>query len=83
METRKGIPITFAVLYISILRRVGVIADIIGLTGHVALGLPGDGRRTFVRLSSRRILISGTMPSHCRIVRICIATIIFTSLGCL
>ncbi|EEC50453.1 predicted protein [Phaeodactylum tricornutum CCAP 1055/1] len=39
LENRKGIPITLAVLYKCVLRRVGVFVDIIGLPGHVVLGI--------------------------------------------
>ena len=44
-ENKKGIPITLAVLYKCILRRLDIDADIIGLPCHVVLGLSGD---TFV-----------------------------------
>lgn len=40
LETRKGIPITLAVLYKLILARVGHRVNLIGLPGHVVLGIP-------------------------------------------
>ena len=40
LESRKGIPITLAVLYKLILTRVGHQVNIIGLPGHVVLGIP-------------------------------------------
>ena len=39
LKSRKGIPLTLAVLYKLILNRVGVMVDIIGLPGHVVLGI--------------------------------------------
>jgi regulator of sirC expression with transglutaminase-like and TPR domain len=41
LKSRKGIPMTLAVIYKCILHRVGVYVDMIGLPGHVVLGIPG------------------------------------------
>ena len=41
LKAQCGIPITLAVIYKCVLRRSGIHADIIGLPGHVILGLPG------------------------------------------
>ena len=42
LQERTGIPITLAVVYKCVLMRVGVDVDIIGLPGHVVLGLPSS-----------------------------------------
>lgn len=46
LKSRKGIPLTLAVLYKLLLSRVGIDVDIIGLPGHVVLGIPDT--QTFV-----------------------------------
>jgi hypothetical protein len=44
---KKGIPLSLAILYSCICRRIGISVDIIGLPGHVVVGIPGE-RRLFV-----------------------------------
>ena len=47
LDSRIGIPITLAVVYTAIVRRAcGVHLDIIGLPGHIVVGLPFDGNDT-------------------------------------
>lgn len=46
LQCRKGIPITLAVLYKLILHRLNVTAHVVGLPGHVVLGL-ADGATFF------------------------------------
>ena len=42
MKKRTGIPLTLAVLYKCILRRIGITVHVIGLPGHVVLGMNDD-----------------------------------------
>lgn len=66
LKSRKGIPLTLAVIYKLILNRVGVIVDIIGLPGHVVLGIPHqetfvdvyNGGRTLSVEDCRNIVLS-------------------------
>jgi len=43
LQSRRGIPLTLAVLCKLILRRCDIVVDIVGLPGHVVLGCPGGG----------------------------------------
>lgn len=42
LQTKKGIPITLAILFCCIFRRVDLDAHLIGLPGHVVLGFPEE-----------------------------------------
>jgi regulator of sirC expression with transglutaminase-like and TPR domain len=42
LETKKGIPITLAILYTCIARRLALKVDMIGLPGHLVLGFHDD-----------------------------------------
>jgi len=48
LESRRGIPITLSVLYKFICRRVGIHADVIGLPGHVVVGIPNPAGPLFI-----------------------------------
>lgn len=41
-ERRRGLPVTLALLYVALARRVGWTADVLGLPGHVVVALGGD-----------------------------------------
>ena len=43
IETKKGIPITLAILYTCVCRRLNICVDMIGLPGHLVLGFVDDG----------------------------------------
>jgi regulator of sirC expression with transglutaminase-like and TPR domain len=43
LDQKKAIPMTLAILYKLIGRRIGIDADIIGLPGHVLVGIPSVG----------------------------------------
>lgn len=45
LERRLGIPITLAILYIAVARRLGLALDAVGFPGHVLLGVDADGQR--------------------------------------
>mmetsp|Transcript_13541 Transcript_13541/g.23051 ORF Transcript_13541/g.23051 Transcript_13541/m.23051 type:complete len:517 (-) Transcript_13541:475-2025(-) len=51
LKTRTGIPITLAVIYAAIVRRAcGVRMDIIGLPGHIVVGVPSNGHDNTSRI---------------------------------
>jgi regulator of sirC expression with transglutaminase-like and TPR domain len=61
LKSRKGFPLTLAVLYKLVLNRVGIDVDIIGLPGHVVIGIPG--LQTFVDVFDGGRILS---PEDCR-----------------
>ena len=49
LETKKGIPITLAILFVCVFRRLGLEASLVGLPGHVVLGFrTEDGESSFI-----------------------------------
>lgn len=54
LETKKGIPITLAIIYMCVARRLSVKVDLIGLPGHLVLGFLDDieGKQRFVDVFS-------------------------------
>jgi regulator of sirC expression with transglutaminase-like and TPR domain len=61
LKSRKGIPLTLAVIYKLVLSEVSIDVDIIGLPGHVVLGIPGT--HTFVDVFEGGRVLS---PEDCR-----------------
>jgi len=48
LQRRTGIPMTLAVLYKLIARRIGIHADIIGLPGHIVIGIPSLEKNPYI-----------------------------------
>jgi Transglutaminase-like superfamily len=50
LDTKKGIPITLAIVYMCVARRLSLKVDLIGLPGHLVLGFVDDiaGKQRFV-----------------------------------
>ena len=44
LETRKAIPLTLAILFLAVCRRLGIHIDVIGLPGHVIVGFSPNTR---------------------------------------
>lgn len=56
LERRTGIPMTLAVLYKCLTRRIGLQVDIIGLPGHIVIGVPAIDRYVDVFRKGRKLL---------------------------
>jgi regulator of sirC expression with transglutaminase-like and TPR domain len=48
LERRRGLPVSLAILYVSIARRHGWAAQVLGLPGHVLVAVGGDAERVLI-----------------------------------
>ena len=65
MVRKKGIPITLAIVYATLVRRVcGSCLDIIGLPGHIVIGLPFKARTPYFERKFVDVFHGGRLLSY-------------------